>query len=165
MPAGVDDSRVLEAINALGTFEKRFARIGGEVDVLDVKPEAFPTCERVAGFIDTCRRLGLPLKCTAGLHHPVRHQATEPPVMMHGFLNVFGAGILAQALGVGREVLTACVAETDPAVFSFSGEGFRWRDHLVPAAEIDRARESSLAGFGSCSFAEPRDDLRSLGLL
>ena len=84
---------------------------------------------------------------------------------MHGFLNVFGAGILAHASGAGLDVLTACVAETDPASFSFSNEGFTWRDHTVAAADLDRAREGFLAGFGSCSFNEPRDDLRNLGLL
>lgn len=162
---GVDDARVLEAINALAAFETRFARIGAKLRCGGVTPEAFPSCERIAEFIDRCRRLGLPLKCTAGLHHPVRHQATDPPVMMHGFLNVFGAGILAHATGVDVEVLTACVAETDPSVFTFSPDGFAWREYRVATADLDRAREGFLAGFGSCSFAEPREDLRTLGLL
>ncbi len=162
---GVDDVRVLEAINALSSFETRFARIGAKLRCGGVTPEAFPSSERIAGFIDTCRRLGLPLKCTAGLHHPVRHQSADPPAMMHGFLNVFGAGILAHALGVGPEILAACVNETDPAAFSFSDDKFSWRDHQVTAEALEKARESFLSGFGSCSFAEPRDDLRGLGLL
>jgi hypothetical protein len=162
---GADDLKVLEAINALSSFENRFTRIGAKLRCGGVTPEAFPTCERVAGFIDNCRRLGLPLKCTAGLHHPVRHQAAEPAVMMHGFLNVFGAGVLAHGLGAGVDILTACVAETDPAAFGFSEGGFSWRDHVVDAAALDRAREGFLPGFGSCSFNEPRDDLRNLGLL
>lgn len=162
---GVDDVRVLEAISTMAACDSIFSRIGAKLRCGGVTPEAFPSCERIAGFIDTCRRLDLPLKCTAGLHHPVRHQAAEPPVMMHGFLNVFGAGILAHATGAGLKVLTACVAETDPEAFTFSTEGFAWRDHLVPAADLYLAREGFLAGFGSCSFAEPRDDLRTLGLL
>ena len=162
---GVDDSRVLEAINVLASFESRFARVGAKLRCGGVTPEAFPSCERVAGFIDRCRRLGLPLKCTAGLHHPVRHQAAEPPVMMHGFLNVFGAGILAHALGAGIDVLTACISETDPGAFAFSDDGFAWRDHLVPAGALAQARDGFLSGFGSCSFDEPRDDLRALGLM
>jgi hypothetical protein len=164
LPGG-DDDKILEAVNALAAFENRFPRIGAKLRCGGVTPEAFPSCERIAGFIATCRRLGLPLKCTAGLHHSVRHQATDPAVMMHGFLNVFGAGILAHALGADLDVLTACVAETDPAAFSFSDEGFTWGDHTVAAADLDRAREGFLAGFGSCSFNEPRDDLRNLGLL
>lgn len=162
---GVDDLMVLEAVNTLAAFENRFSRIGAKLRCGGVTPEAFPSCERIAGFIAGCRRLGLPLKCTAGLHHPVRHQTCEPAVMMHGFLNVFGAGVLAHALGADLDVLTACVAETDPAAFTFSDEGFTWRDHTVDTADLDRAREGFLAGFGSCSFNEPRDDLRNLGLL
>jgi hypothetical protein len=151
--------------SGINTFENRFTRIGAKLRCGGVTPEAFPDCERVAGFIDICRRLGLPLKCTAGLHHPVRHQAAEPAVMMHGFLNVFGAGILAHGLMADLEVLTGCVEETDPNAFSFSEEGFSWRDHSVDAASMKRAREGFLPGFGSCSFNEPRDDLRALGLL
>lgn len=162
---GADDLKVLEAINALSSFENRFTRIGAKLRCGGVTPEAFPSCERVAGFIDICRRLGLPLKCTAGLHHPVRHQAVDPAVMMHGFLNVFGAGVLAYSQGVELEILTDCVAETDPEAFGFSKDGFFWRDHAVDAAALDRAREGFLPGFGSCSFNEPRDDLRTLGLL
>ena len=162
---GVDDGRVLEALNALAAFESRFARVGAKLRCGGVTVEAFPSCERIARFIDRCRRLGLPLKCTAGLHHPVRHQATEPPVMMHGFLNVFGAGILAHATGADVEVLTECVAETDPSAFTFSAEGFAWREHKVATADLETARAGFLAGFGSCSFAEPCADLRTLGLL
>lgn len=162
---GADDLKVLEAINALSSFENRFPRIGAKLRCGGVTPDAFPSCERVAGFIDICRRLGLPLKCTAGLHHPVRHEAVEPAVMMHGFLNLFGAGILAHGLMADLDVLTACVAETDPDAFSFSEDGFSWRDHAVDAATMNRAREGFLPGFGSCSFNEPRDDLRNLGLL
>ncbi len=161
----VDDFRVLEAINALGAFDSRFSRIGAKLRCGGVTPEAFPSCERIADFIDRCRRLGLPLKCTAGLHHPVRHQASDLPVMMHGFLNVFGAGILAHALGAGRDVLLACVSETDPEAFKFSDDGFAWRDHIVPADALAKARDGFLSGFGSCSFDEPRDDLRALGLM
>jgi len=162
---GVDDFRVLEAINALAAFESRFNRVGAKLRCGGVTPEAFPSCERIAGFIDRCRRLGLPLKCTAGLHHPVRRQASDLPVMMHGFLNVFGAGILAHATGADLEVVTACVAETDPEAFVFSPDSFAWRDHSVPFEALALARRGFLSGFGSCSFDEPRDDLRALGLM
>jgi len=162
---GVDDDRVIKTIRDLAASETRFQRIGAKLRCGGITPEAFPSCERIAGFIDTCRKLGVPLKCTAGLHHPIRHLAADPQVMMHGFLNVFGAGILAHALGTGREMLTACVSETDPGAFSFSDDRFAWRDHLVTTEALVQAREGFLSGFGSCSFDEPRDDLRVLGLM
>lgn len=160
VPAGADpatDGMVLDAIARSG-FRAKF-RCGG------VTPEAFPSLDRLAGVIATVARLELPLKCTAGLHHPVRHQAIEPPVMMHGFINVFGAGLLAYDQNLETGIIRDCLAETDPAAFRFSDGAFRWRDHEVAAEAVARWRDRMLSGFGSCSFDEPREDLRGLGLL
>ncbi len=167
--AAADDAGVLEAIAAarpeFSGAPDGFARLSAKLRCGGVTAEAFPSCERIAAVIHRCAELDLPLKCTAGLHHPVRHRATEPDVMMHGFLNVFGAGLLAWGLQAELEVLTACVAETDPLAFTFTEEFFAWRDHRVDVEAMDRIRRQSLSGFGSCSFAEPRSDLQSLGVL
>jgi hypothetical protein len=160
VPAGGDpqqDPMVLAALSRVG-FRAKF-RCGG------VTPEAFPSPERLAGVIHHAAALGLPLKCTAGLHHPVRHQSDDPPVMMHGFLNVFGAGLLALAHQLDVDHLVACLQETDPAAFTFHRGAFRWQEHEVSATDVARWRSRMLSGFGSCSFDEPRDDLRKLGLL
>ncbi len=160
VPAGGDpqqDPLVLAALSRRG-FRAKF-RCGG------VTPEAFPTSERLAGVIHQAAALGLPLKCTAGLHHPVRHQADDPPVMMHGFLNVFGAGLMALAHQLDLDQLVACLQETDPAAFTFQRGAFCWQDHEVSATDVARWRRRMLSGFGSCSFDEPREDLRKLGLL
>lgn len=164
VPAGVDDTASIRAIKDLeGTAG--FPRVGAKLRCGGVVPEAFPSVERVAAFILACRDVHLPLKCTAGLHHPVRHQASEPDVMMHGFLNVFGAGILAYGGLQDLAAITACVAETDPAAFSFDDGDFRWRDHTAEASVVTAARHDFLGGFGSCSFSEPRADLQDLKIL
>ncbi len=129
-----------------------------------VSPEAFPTPERVATVLACCAEASVPLKCTAGLHHPLRHQAENPAVMMHGFVNIFGAGMLAHAAGLNRQQLSDCVAETDRDAFDFSAKGFSWRDHRISSEKITYFRRTFLHGFGSCSFAEPIADLRSWGL-
>jgi hypothetical protein len=130
-----------------------------------VTPDAFPSVERLAGVIEVAGELGLPMKFTAGLHHPVRHQATEPVVMMHGFLNVFGAAMLAFQHGLDGATLAACLGETDPAAFSFDDGAFQWRHFRLGSEEVSRWRQTMLAGFVSCSFDEPCDDLRDLKLL
>lgn len=160
---GSDDDAVLTAIRAAA--EGRSARLGAKLRCGGVTPEAFPTVERVASVIHRCATLNLPLKCTAGLHHPVRHQAHDPQVMMHGFLNVFGAGMLAWGAQADLATVTACVAETDATAFRFTDQGFAWRDHQVSREILRKIRQQSLAGFGSCSFSEPREDLRKLGML
>ncbi len=130
-----------------------------------VTAQAFPSVDRVARVIAGCRDFQLPLKFTAGLHHPVRHQAQEPLVMMHGFLNVFGASLLAHELGWDAAQLARVIGDTDHRSFAFEADVFRWRDHTVGTAVVKELHHRFLGGFGSCSFAEPRDDLQDLGLL
>jgi len=169
VPAGGDDGSVLEAIAAAAARfagpDGAFPRVGAKLRCGGLVADAFPAPERLAGVIAGAGDRGLCLKFTAGLHHPVRHRAADPEVMMHGFLNVFGAGILAREAGLEGARLAACLAETEPAAFVFTDDAFAWRDVAADTEGISRARDRWLAGFGSCSFLEPRDDLAALGLL
>src|SRR5206468_4135962 len=104
-------------------------------------------------------------KFTAGLHHPVRHHDAGVGAVMHGFLNVFVAGVLAAARGLDRDEVREIVADEAADSFAFTDDGMRWRHHRASVMEIETARKSAVVSFGSCSFDEPRDDLRALGLL
>ena len=44
-------------------------------------------------------------------------------------------------------------------------EGLRWRDRVAGADELERVRREQLVAVGSCSFFEPVDDLKQLGIL
>ena len=85
-PKGRSSQLVAPPIKTLAETDT-FSRVGAKLRCGGVKPEAFPTVERVAGFIIACRQVHLPLKCTAGLHHPVRHRSEEPDVMTMNFIN------------------------------------------------------------------------------
>ena len=52
-----------------------------------------------------------------------------------------------------------------PDAWSFDGDAAAWEGCRVSTAEIEKIRRRFLISFGSCSFVEPIDDLRSLGLL
>ena len=54
--------------------------------------------------------------------------------------------------------------DEDPASFVFDEVGFAWKDLRVATSEVLQARQQILS-FGSCSFDEPREDLRALRLL
>ncbi len=84
---------------------------------------------------------------------------------MHGFINVFVAGVLAHARRLSEEDLQRVLADEDAASFVFTDDGLRWRDWHASTAEIAAARSDFVTSFGSCSFDEPRDDLRALGWL
>lgn len=159
------------AVQALGGYNNSLAqvfpswgRLGFKLRCGGLEATAFPSPEQVALVLALCRDAGVSLKCTAGLHHPIRRHDPVVRATMHGFLNVFGAGVLAHARGLNAGQLRPIIEEEDPAAFRFDEAEFRWRDLRASIEEVTAARRC-VVGFGSCSFDEPRDDLRALGLL
>lgn len=138
--------------------------VGAKVRCGGVTADAVPSVEIVTAFLRACVDAAVPLKATAGLHHPVRHANAEAGWVMHGFLNVLGGAVLYAAGAVGAEGLAAVVAEADPAAFRLEQDRFAWRDCAASAADVARAR-GLVHAYGSCSFDEPVDDLVALGLL
>ncbi len=147
-------------------FLKKFKdrHIGFKLRTGGVVADAFPSTEQVAWAIASVRDAGVPMKCTAGLHHPVRHFNEGVQTKMHGFLNVFCAGVLAVTNYLSIDQIQDILEDEDPASFVFDESGFEWKDLRVVTADILHARQQ-FASFGSCSFDEPREDLRALGLL
>ena len=130
-----------------------------------LEPAAVPSVEQVATVIEESAGARVPLKFTAGLHHPTRQLDPCLGVFVHGFLNVFSAAILADALGLNYPDIVAVVEEEDPRQFRFSEESFAWSDAEVTVKEIEHARRFQAVSFGSCSFDEPRSELKEIGLL
>jgi hypothetical protein len=54
--------------------------------------------------------------------------------------------------------------DESPASFSFTEEFFGWREWKIPTGRISELR-TLVTSLGSCSFDEPREDLRALKLL
>jgi hypothetical protein len=126
---------------------------------------AVPSVGQVAYAVTACRSLAVPLKATAGLHHPIRHFDHAMQRRLHGFLNVFGAAVLAQVHHLDEDHVRQVVADEDTSDFRFDDAGFHWNGLVATPEEIAAARRQFAVSFGSCSFDEPRDDLRALGLL
>jgi hypothetical protein len=125
---------------------------------------AFPSSEQVAFALTTCLAEDLPFKATAGLHHPFPRFDAAVQARMHGFINLFVAGTLIHARGIDISKTTEILDDADPAHFHFDDTCLRWCDLTATLDEIREARKL-LISFGSCSFDEPRDDLRALGWL
>jgi len=134
-------------------------RTGGET------PKLFPAPEQVAFALKACNDNKLQFKATAGLHHPIRHYNNSVSAKMHGFLNVFGAGILAYANTLSLKEINEIVNDENFESFNFTEEEFRWNDISANSDLISKARNEFVLSFGSCSFDEPRDDLKKLNLL
>jgi hypothetical protein len=131
----------LERVQAAKALAK--VRCGGE---------RTPTSAELARFVRACSDIGLPFKASAGLHHAVRSGDA------HGFINLLAAALFPER---AEEALD----EEDPAAFAVDGERFAWAGLEADAAAITRMRRERFRSFGSCSFAEPIDELRALAIL
>jgi hypothetical protein len=130
-----------------------------------LEAKAFPTPEQVAAVIVGCRERHLSWKATAGLHHPVRRFDAGVQTQMHGFINVFGGAVLAATHGLDERLLAMILADEEAGHFHFNDEGFGWAKLWASVEQIRTARQQFAIAFGSCSFDEPREELRALGWL
>ena len=141
--------------------------------------EAFPSVEQVAAMIQTCALIGIPMKCTAGLHHPIRHFADEYDAFMHGFINIFGAGVFTSNFPEPQNsqekfrmfiMLSHLISEQKSDNFDFGNGKMVWKvgDDRGAIFEfsnenIANCRKKGIISYGSCSFQEPINDLKQLG--
>jgi hypothetical protein len=129
-----------------------------------VTPDAFPTSTEIARALVVPATHQVPIKFTAGLHHPIRQFRDEVETKMHGFLNVLGAASLAAEHKWDERQTVAMLEDENPKSFSFDEEFFAWREWKIDLKRLKNRRQF-VTSFGSCSFDEPREDLHSLGLL
>lgn len=136
-----------------------------------VTPEAFPSPHAVASFIVACQGGGVPFKATAGLHHPIRaeypltYEPNCPRGVMHGFLNIFVTAAMIRTHGIDADRAAAIIESRDAGEFHFTPEGVRWDGLFLEDTDLAESREGFALSYGSCSFDEPIDDLKRLGLL
>ncbi len=128
-----------------------------------VTAEAFPTPDQIATTLVCAAKHRVPIKFTAGLHHPLRKFHESVGTQMHGFLNVLGAAVLATEHHWDEQQTAEMLEDEDLRSFAFDAVSFAWREWEITTDRI-KARRKLVTSFGSCSFDEPREDLRALGL-
>jgi hypothetical protein len=162
IPIGGDPTELIKSVAE--TEARAKVRTGG------VTADAFPSSFDLARFIKICAEEDVPFKATAGLHHPLRsvNKLTYAPdsasAMMHGFLNVFLAAAFAQS-GMDVDRLVELLEEKSTEAFQFDGGGVTWRDEMIVRGQLRNSRNLLAIAFGSCSFEEPIEDLKKIGLL
>ena len=157
--------RLGRTIDALSAAAAGSSQVGLKIRCGGRDAAAVPSPQAVAAALAAGRRSGLPLKATQGLHQPVRHFDSGLRAVIHGFLNLFFAGVLAHVHALSNQELLAIVEDEEAAAFSFTDDGLAWRDLAAGLDDIITARRVAVTAFSSCSFSEPRDGLRGLGLL
>src|SRR5947208_5305517 len=140
------------------------ATFGYKLRTGGVTADAFPTSLQIAKALVTPATHQLPIKFTAGLHHPLRQYREEVQTKMHGFLNVFGAAVLAAEHHWDTNQTAMMLEDENVDSFSFTDDFFAWREWRIDTKRL-QYRRRFVVSFGSCSFDEPREDLRALNLL
>ena len=154
-----------ETIGLLAHHHKKSPRaFGYKLRTGGVTADAFLTSLQIARALVAATEKHVPIKFTAGLHHPVRQFRKEVETKMHGFLNVLGAGVLAAEHHWDERQTVEMLEDEDASSFSFEDTIFAWREWEATMDRI-KARRKFVTSFGSCSFDEPREDLRALKLL
>lgn len=140
------------------------ARFGYKSRTGGVTADAFPTSMQIASALVAPATHQVPIKFTAGLHHPLRQFRNEVKTKMHGFLNVLGAAVLAAEHRWDVQQTASMLEDENPGSFSFTDDFFAWRQWKIDIERL-QYRRRFVRSFGSCSFDEPREDLRTLGVL
>jgi hypothetical protein len=140
------------------------ASFGYKLRTGGVTADTFPTSAQIAGALVAPATHQVPIKFTAGLHHPLRQYRDEVRTKMYGFLNVLGAAVLAAEHRWNTHQTSIMLEDENLDSFSFARDFFAWREWRIDIERL-QYRRRFVASFGSCSFDEPREDLRALGLL
>jgi hypothetical protein len=144
--------------------DEESATFGYKLRTGGVTADAFPTSSQIAAALVTPATHQVPIKFTAGLHHPIRQFRDEVKTKMHGFLNVLGAATLAAEHRWDAKQAAIMLEDESVDSFSFEKDFFSWCGWKIDIERL-RYRRRFVASFGSCSFDEPREDLRALRLL
>jgi hypothetical protein len=159
-----DKAEQTAALLAEHNSDEDAATFGYKLRTGGVTADAFPTSAQIAAALVTPATHQLPIKFTAGLHHPIRQFRDEVKTKMHGFLNVLGAAVLAAEHRWDAQQAATMLEDENAASFSFGEDSFAWREWKIDIERL-KYRRRFVASFGSCSFDEPREDLRAHGFL
>src|SRR6266403_5723418 len=106
-----------------------------------VTVDAFPTSPQIARALVAAAKARLPIKVTAGLHHPIRQFRDEVNTKMHGFLNVLAAALLAAEHEWDEQQTSEMLEDENAASFSFGGDSFAWNEWKIATDQIEARRK------------------------
>lgn len=147
VPRDDRQTAVLDAL-AVTRYRAKF-RTGG------LAPQSHPSEWELADAVRAAVTRHVPFKCTAGLHHAIRH--TDGQLEQHGFLNILLAVDLARH---GADVMAVAAV-----LASRSGEAIAHEVARVAATGRLADARALVCAIGTCSISDPIGDLVALDLL
>ena len=126
---------------------------GAKVRTGGVTPDLYPSSNQLARFIHSCAVAGQAFKATAGMHHPCQHKNETVGVLEYGFLSVLQATAAASIHNATVGEVENILNGSEPNLSAFK------------ESQLEQIRAELFNSLGTCSFEEPRNDLRKMGLL
>ena len=126
---------------------------GAKVRTGGITSELYPSSANLARFIHSCAVAEQPFKTTAGMHHPQRNTNETVGVTEFGFLSVLQATAAASMLEASVKEVEQILRAEMPDLSMFTEE------------QLEQVRAELFNSLGTCSFDEPRVDLRNMGML
>src|SRR5580765_5063845 len=136
-PLGSDPAPFVAVVLGTGVHAK--FRTGGIVE------DAFPEVNMLLGHLAAVIAGGIPFKCTAGLHHPVRgqyrltYESGSAQGRMFGYLNVMLAAAALQK-GLGLDTARSILLEEDGHAFRFGEGRIEWNAVSFSADDLATLR-------------------------
>ena len=144
------------------TYETNFGfklRCGG------IKKSSFPAPTYISTVLLQSIKKNVPMKFTAGLHHPYIYNDSQINTKMYGFFNVFLSGMFAKKYDLNENDIIKILIDENKNHFQFKENKIKWKSYYITTDEILDYRLKNFISFGSCSFDEPCEDLKENGIL
>lgn len=123
-----------------------------------------PSIQQVADFLVEAAGMDVPLRLTAGLHHPLAHNDPIFGGWRHGFLNCLAAALAVYANDAPVKEVEKILSLQSSSAFRFTENAFHAGDRSFGPEDLELFGDYCY-GFGSCSISEPYDGLVRLGLI
>ncbi|KAB2347950.1 hypothetical protein [Actinomadura rudentiformis] len=149
-----------DILGRLAAARARGAPLGAKLRTGGLVGEAFPSTAELAAFIAACAERDVPFKCTAGLHHAVRHTDPATGIRHHGFLNLLLA--VSRAATPAYDHFMQPLERTLQQILDRTDVTAMTTDANSTPGETTRRLLTSI---GSCDINSPRADLTRLGLV
>ena len=134
-------------------------RVGGDESVEFLEPK------QITFVIKECLKREIEMKVSGQLQNPITCIDGSTKAKELGFLNVFGAGIIAMRHNISDRGLVEILKNEDINNLTYTDENFLWKDWEINLKDINYARKYLMISCGCSNFDDNVESLKLIGLL
>jgi hypothetical protein len=152
-------------IEAIKTHNLSFSNTSYKLRAGGDESPGFLEPTQITYVIRECLKREIEMKVTGGLQNPLTQIDESTKSEKPGFLNVFGAGVIAMRHNISDHGLIEVLKDKDINNFTFTDENFLWKNWEINLKDINYARKYLMISCGSSNFDNNVKSLKTIGLL